>query len=216
MIKISDIVHDILQSSNIELEAMRLGVLNLSAFAEKIHAQVEEKAWKSVKKTTIVVALARLQKKLALIPPLQPKVILDELSVKTPLADITFEKTRQTIEQSRSLSAFLAQHNPQFFTITQGINELTIVVSQEQLDLTLDYFDAQPKSLFKDLVGVTVKFSEKYIPEPNVIYAILSAVAAQRINITEVISTYTELTLIVNSAELDVIIKTLNQFFLKK
>src|SRR5258708_907078 len=145
MIKIADIVREIVESSDNELELMRSGLLNLSAFAAKIQPLIEEKAWKKVQKSTIVVALSRLQQKLPEISPLRPVIHIHELSVKSPLVDITYEKTRQSLEQSRSLSAFLSQQNPQFFTVTQGMNEVTIVVSQEQLELTLEYFDAEPK-----------------------------------------------------------------------
>lgn len=215
MLKVSTIVNNLLQSSELGLEAMRSGILNLSSYADSIHKQVEKETQKNVKKATIVVALSRLQKNLKNIPSLRPVVYLEELSVKSPLADVTFEKIQATIEKSRSLAALLYQHDPQFFTITQGINELTIVVSQEQLDLTLEHFGTQPKALSTNLVGITVRFSQKYISEPNVIYSILSTLAAKRVNITEIISTYTELTVIVQQSQLEVTIQTLNQFFIK-
>jgi|SRR5579859_376832 len=216
MIKVTDAVYEILSSSDEELELMRQGLLNLSAFADKIHPQVEAKTWKKVKRATIIVALSRLQKNLPQIPALRPTIHLDELSLKSPLADVTFEKNRRTLERSRSLSAFLVQHNPHFFTITQGMNEVTIIVSQEQLEITLEYFDSKPKALFKDLVGVTVKFSERYIQQPNVIYTILSLLAAKRVNIVEIVSTYTELTVVIDQGELNLAVETLNTLFRRK
>jgi len=213
MVKVSDIVSELLFTSDLELEAMRKGVLNLSAYAEQIHAEVEKKAWKEVKKTTIVVALSRLQAKVSQVAPLRPLVHLNELSVKSPLADITFEKTQHTIRQSRSLSAFLNTFDPQFLTITQGINEVTVVVSQDQASVVMQHFVSKPKAIFTDLVGVTVSFSEKYLVEPNVIYTVLSALASKRINIVEIVSTYTELSVIIGKAQLELSIQTLNQFF---
>jgi aspartokinase len=213
MIKVSDIVSELLYSTDLELEAMRKGLLNLSAYAEQIHPEVEKRAWKEVKKTTIVVALSRLQAKVAQVAPLRPQVNLNELSVKSPLADITFEKTQHSIKQSRSLSAILSKFDPQFLTITQGINEITVVVSQDQVDVVLQHFQTKPKATFADLVGVTVSFSEKYLAEPNVIYAVLSALASKRINIVEIVSTYTELSVIIGKTQLELCIQTLNQFF---
>jgi len=213
MLKVSEITQDILQSADLELEAMRKGVLNLSAYAEQIHDEVENRTFKKVKKTTIVVALSRLQTRLSNIPTLQPQIYLDKLSVKSPLVTITYEKTRQSLEQSRSLSVFLSHHDPQFITITQGTDELTIIVSQDQLDTTLEYFDAEPKAVCHNLVGVTVQFTEKYLSQPNVIYTILAALAGKRINIIEIVSTYTELTVIIEQAQLEVAIRTLNRFF---
>ncbi len=213
MIKISDIVQDILSASDLELEAMRQGVLNLSAYAEKIHPEVEKRAWKTVQKTTIVVALSRLQLKLSKISPLRPKIVLRELTVKSPLADITYEKTRETIKQSRSLSTIFSQAEAPFLTVTQGMNEITVIVSQDQLVAVMAHISVKPKSLFRDLVGITVTFSEKYLLEPNVIYAILAALAGKRINIIEIVSTYTELSVIISQSQVDLCIQTLNQFF---
>src|SRR5260221_587766 len=156
MLKIIDATNDILNSSEIASEAMREGVLNLSAFAEQIHSQIEEKTWKKVKKSTIVVALSRLAKKRQLLPKIKPDLSLDELSIKSPLSDITFEKSQLILEKARSLSQHLAKNPPQFFTLTEGIDEITVVISQEQLPVLETYFAIKPKSLYTDLVGMTV------------------------------------------------------------
>ncbi len=213
MLKVSEIVKDILSSSDIELEAMRAGILNLSAYAAKIQPEVEKRCWKPVQKTTIVVALSRLQVGVAKIAPLKPVIKFTELSVKSPLAEITFEKTLHSIQQSRTLSSFLQKHEPAFLTITQGINEITVIVSQEQELRVIKHFATPPKASFVNLVGVTVSFSEKYLREPNVIYTVLSALAGQRVNIIEIVSTYTELSVIIDQKQLELCITTLNQFF---
>lgn len=214
MLKISDAVKEILESSDTELEAMRSGVLNLSAYAAEIQNTVEKKTFKKVQKTTIVVALSRLQPKVGKLAPLKPAVHLNQLSVKSSLADITFEKNEHTFKQSRSLSAFLSKSEPQFLTITQGINEITVIVSEDQAELVLRHFHIKPKALYRELVGLTVTFSEKYLSEPNVIYAILASLAGKRVNIIEIVSTLTELSVIIHQTQLEASIHILNEKFI--
>ncbi len=164
MLKITVAVQELLQSSDVALESMRAGLLNLSAFAEQIHNQVEEKTMKPVKKMTVVVALSRLAKKMEHVKPLKPEVVLDQ-----------------------------------------------VIVSQEQQHRVLDHFQQKPIAVFTDLVGITVRFSEKYLAEPNVVYAILSLLAAKRINLIEIVSTYTELTMIIKKEEMEKTIQALNK-----
>ncbi len=209
MNKTTDIVVDILNSSEVPLEAMRSGVLNLSAYAQQIQNLVVERAKKPVKKATIVMSLSRIAKSMQEITPLRPHVVFDEISIKSPLVDITFEKTKTNTDCIRSLPESVSQTS--FLALTEGMNEVTIIASQDMEQTILSHFTSQPKALLKNLIGVTVRFSEAYIPEPNVIYAILATLASKRINLIEIISTYTELTLIVEEKNLENVVQVLNK-----
>ena len=125
MLKVTEVVSDILYSSPIALEAMRDGILNLSAFAQRIHGQVEERTFKSVKKTTIVVALSRMAKDVQAVPSLRQNVFFDELSIKSPLVDITFDKNKVNSSLLRSLPQKISQAS--FLTFTEGISEVTVI-----------------------------------------------------------------------------------------
>jgi hypothetical protein len=213
MLKISDAVAAILAESDLALEAMRVGILNLSAFAEQIQPQVEAKTWKSVKKATIVVALARLAKQLEETPALRPVVALDELSIKSPLCDVTFEKTTESILRAKQLTEKLAHEEATFLTVTQSTTEITVIAAQDHLPDILQHFNTKPKAVFENLVGLTVRFSPNYIPEPNVIYSIISTLAHKRINLIEIVSTFTELTMVIYQTDLEIAVQQLNTLF---
>src|SRR5258708_290257 len=142
MLKVTEVVSEILQSSPVAFEAMRDGILNLSAYAVRIHSQVEEKTYKSVKKTTIVVALSRMAKGIQAVPSLRPNVFFDELSIKSPLVDITFDKTKVSSGLLRSLPQIISQAN--FLTFTEGISEVTVIASEEVKEKILNHFQAAP------------------------------------------------------------------------
>jgi aspartokinase len=215
MIKVSDTVYEILQGSETALESMRLGILNLRAYARQIQPQVEEKTYKPVKIGTIVVALFRLSKTLSDIEPMQPQIILEELSIKSPLSDITFENTRENARLAHTFSKLLENMDGYFFTITQGVDEITFVVSDSLKPKLLRHFAHKPKSIFENLVGVNVRFGEQYLSQPNVIYAILAKLAAKRINVIEIVSTYTELMVVIENSEMEAAVMELNKLFKK-
>ena len=215
MIKISDVVLNILESSETASEAMRSGVLNLRAYARQIQAQVEGKTFKPVKIGTIVVAMSRLRSSINKIESLVPNITLVELSIKSPLVDITYEKTGESVRLAHSFSPNLEHGNNHFFTMTQGTNEITFIISDGMKSDLLNHFTAKPKAIFTDLVGLSVRFNESYLSHPNVIYAILSKLAIKRVNVIEIVSTYTELMVVVEKKEMEVAISQLNELFKK-
>lgn len=207
MLKVIDAVKNVISSDEVAIEAMRSGILNFSAYSELIHKKIENLTFKEVKKTTIVVALSRMAQKIYDVTPLKTQVKFDEISIKSPLVDITFDKTPENIAILRSLIEKISQNK--FLTFTEGINELTIIASADQKETILENFKSKPKITIENLVGLSLRFSDNYINEPNVIYSILSLLASKRINLSEVVSTYTELTLVISENDLDKAIKAL-------
>lgn len=211
MISVAEVVQQILRNDPIAFEAMRTGLLNLSAFAEQIHDQVEDKTFKLVKKTTIVTALARLAPQVQTESALIPKIKLNDVIIKSPLSDLTFEKNENTIDKLRTLRKTLEQGRD-FLTITQGSTEITMIVPQDRRDEILKHFEIEPKAVINDLVCVSVSFSEKYIPTPNVIYSLIRALAVKKINVLEIVSTYTELSVVIAQPELHGAIEAFESF----
>lgn len=215
MIKITDVVSELLQEGEIPSEAMRSGLLNLRAFARQIQPVVEEKTFKPVKIGTIVVALSRLKNSIGKIEPLVPFITLEELNIKSPLSDVTYEKTEESIQLAHSFSKLLVGREGQFFTMTQGINEITFIISDELKSKLLEHFSGPPKAIFENLVGLNVRFNKSYLKYPNVIYAILSKLAIKRINVIEIVSTYTELMIVVEKNSMEQAVGQLNSLFKK-
>ena len=200
---VTDAVREILTQSDIATDAIRQGILNFSAYAEQIVDQVEQITWKPVQKNTVVVALTRVAKEIVDVAPLQPNIFIEELSIKAPLTDITFERTEDTLLKVQKLPSQLGLPSTHFLTITEGINEITLIVSQDKADRVLEMVGAHPKSVYRDLVGITMKFSAEYLSQPNVIFSLLGKLARQRINLLEIVSTYTELTVLIEEQDLE-------------
>lgn len=213
MLKITDAVEKTIRQDEVALQALEMGILNLSAYAEQILPKIEQMTLKPVKKGTVVVALMRLSKELQGATSIRPAVVLDDMTIKSPLCDITFAKSAETREQLAALYQSLSLSESAFFAVTQSMTEVTIIAPQTFMETILSRFSNSPKAVFTDQVGITVKFSDEYLSTPNVLYTLQSALAVYHVNFTEIISTYTEFSFIVDKKYLEVATQALRQFF---
>lgn len=204
MLKVSTIVKEVIFSSEPELTALSRGVLNLTAYAKRIQPAVERRAHKPVQLGSIVVALSRLAQDLTDENPLLPKVRLEGLSVKSHLAEITFAKTSDNKQRAQRLYTHKQFAHADFLTITYGVGEISIFAPMRLVQPALDTFKPEkPKLLLENLAALTVQFGEKYINTPNMYYVLLQGLAVRKINIVEVVSTFTELTFLVHQKDLN-------------
>ncbi|HSX39989.1 MAG TPA: hypothetical protein VLF68_00040 [Candidatus Saccharimonadales bacterium] len=216
MISVSQAISDILQSDEVALEAMRAGLLNLSAYAKTIQKTVEKTTFKDVQKGTIVVALSRLAKNVkSLATPLKPEVLVTDLSIKSSLGALTYEKTADIQRKIAVLSPFQLTTSD-IFTITEGPTEITLIIAEKAKDKVIKEFKTKAKSQVDDLVAVTVQYKEELANTANLHFALLSGLAAKRIHIIEIVSTFTETTFVVKREDMEKTINVLNIYFHKK
>ena len=213
MIKVSQTVREIIFQDDIALLAMESGILNLSAYAERIVSEVEDKTFKSVKKGTIVVALTRIAEECKNQATVRPKIFLDDLSIRSPLCDVTFHKTEETRNKLKNLHQKISINENAFFTVTQSMSEITIIAPQALLPAVLKHFEGKPKAVYSELAGITVRFSEEYLDVPNILYTLQSAMAVHQINFIEIVSTYTEFSYILEKKYLEIATQALKKFF---
>jgi hypothetical protein len=212
MIKVSDTVLEIINDDEIAYEAFRQNLLSFNAYAKKIKPIVEEKTFKEVKIGTIVVALSRLKKHTSSFDQLKPQVKVQSINLKSPLVETTYERIAETRKKVSDLKNELLQED-NFFAITEGVNEITLIYPQAYEKLVRKHFNDNPKGEYKNLGAVTIKFNEhEYIEVPNMIYTLVSALATKRINLIEIVSTFSEISFIVRINEVNKTIEALNQF----
>jgi hypothetical protein len=203
MLKIAIIVEEIITRSEVAYFALTAGYLNLSAYALSIKEEVEKRALKSVRQGTIVTALSRLAKTLPAQGQVLPRFIAENLAVRTGLAEIAFEKTKNNLDLLRFLYKEDRFFAADFFTVTHGVNELSIILPENLAPAVLKLYGKQkPKLSVNHLASLTVRFNEKYFVVPNIIFSLIRPLALKRINVVEIVSTYTELTFIVGEKDL--------------
>lgn len=214
MIKITQVVEDLIGQNELALEALRAGMLNLSAYSEQIKPIIESKLFKPVKKGSIVTALSRIASNMDKLLPLRASVQIEDMSIKSPLCEITYEKTKEVSKSIQNLGT--KYFSKGFFTSTQGTSEITLIVSNTIKNEVKDFIGIKPKAEYDNLSAMTVRFNEQeYIEIPNMIYTLVSVLAHKRINIIEVVSTFTEISFIVRQSDLKMTVDVLKDNFLK-
>jgi aspartokinase len=213
MIKIASVVSDIILNNEIALESLRSGILNLSAYARQIQPEIEKKLYKHVRIGTIVTALSRLIPEVSKIPQLRPPVKIEDISIKSPLIELSFDKSSQLIKEVNSFRSSL-DTDKNFFTVTQGFGEITIIMPELLLAKALANISQKPKSKYTNLVAVNIRIiASNYIETPNMIYSLVATLAARRINLIEIISTYTEISFIVEQSDMEKTVDVLKNHF---
>lgn len=212
MIKISQLIEETLRGDDIAREALKLNYLNMSAYAKKIRPQLVSRLYKPVSVGSIVVSLSRIRNTFLEEPDYRPAVHIEDLSLRANLSEVTYEKTKESVISAAKLNTLII-HPEAFFAITQGTHELTVICDSAHLEQIVSQFPTEPKGRYADLTAITVRFIEQeYIEIPNMLYTLVSALATQRINLIEIVSTYTELSFVVRNADAERTISALSQF----
>ena len=183
-----------------ELEAyfaLTNGYMNMSSYAHRIRLMVETRAKKQVTITSLVVSLSRLRKEFKKEKPLIQDVTITNITTKLPLTEIIYENTNTAIAKLESFHKKISVSREDFFTTTLSTTELNIVCSANMTNKVLKHFSIKPKFTVNNLAAIGVSFDPKHFHIPNTLFSLISVVARARINIAEVVSTYTELIFLV-------------------
>lgn len=211
MYTISSIVQGIMESDDSIKALASQDLLNYMAYARSIHAQVEEQAHKPVQLGSITAAVARY---VGHIPPmtLPSEKDIQRVSVQTQLEGITYERSEEISQKIQSIYQEVEVNNKAYITITQGINEITIIAEKSVIELFRSRMKAYvPIYDITDIIGISVKFGLKYMAISNLFYLLIRKLAVKNINILEIVSTATELTFIVNKKDMQVALDQLQK-----
>lgn len=200
---VAAVVREIVDESEIALSALSDGVLNLSAYAKKIRSEVSRRAKKEVAVGTIVVALCRYEIDAKKRARLFPKVKIESISTRSALVEMSFTKTAATVRRLRTLHENEKLAEADLLTVTSGIREISLILPSTLKSEVAKVFKGEKTTLVQDqLASLSLRFPAHYLHTPNTIFALIRPLALNRINIVEVVSTYTELTVVVAEEDL--------------
>jgi aspartokinase len=202
VIKISEAIQDIISNSDQLLFGFHHQLLNLSQVARFIQPLVEARTQKRVRVSAILMNLSRRHQQWAQHPfhP-QQQFYIDKINIHTDLCSFTLVKTSQSHRELNRLYAEV-QKRDGFMTITEGISEITTIVESENFALATQWMTEPIRLVNQDIASVGVKFHEKFIEVPGLLYMILQTVTLQHINIVELASTATEFIIYIDQKDI--------------
>lgn len=206
MISTQQVIEDIIKRTPFLEEILASGLINYSALARKTRPQVEKKLLKTIKNGAIIMALRRLSRDLEKKDLIRKKLSqeLEDITIRSNLADLTYANSPTIIHAQEGLINRIKNTNGAFLSISYGTREVTVIAS-ESIEKDIREIFAKEKLLseFSNLSSVTIKLREETTLTPGVYYTILKLLAWEGINIVEVVSTFTELTIILDKKNID-------------
>lgn len=213
MLKISDAVATTLLQDMEALHVFKADCLNLSAYAKKIQPTIMQMVKKDVQVGSIVIALTRLRTLVQQQPNLHPLPTAMNMSVRSGLMELVYERTDHNVQYFNQAQQQLQTSTEDFLIATQGIAEITLIIDQKKLtELQSIFTNITPRFTLPNLSALTLRTTSKDIYTPNVFFTILRPFALEQINIIEIISTYTEITLMFEQKDVQRGFKVLEQF----
>ena len=200
---VSEIVKKIIEDQPFLLEAMSRGILNLGSLAAELKPKIEAVQDKKVTEAAIVMALRRyaeeVKKKSGGIQKLR---LACEITMKTAICSFNIAKSPSLLQQLKSFYSLVDLDRGDFLNITIGNHEISIAISQIHHD-KMESMLKNEKILNKqtDLVALTINFGGDFFHTPGIIYQVLQALAWKNINLLEIISTLTELTIVIEKKD---------------
>jgi len=219
MITIAEILNRVVVETPFLEEGIADGIINLSALARKVQPQIEKTLMKPVSESAILMALKRMSPKLTKKLKLNKQSIFraGDLTVRSDLSEFTFLRSETLLEKQKLLLHEIKDRGDHFITFTQGVFEITTIVNSGLAEAVETIFKGEKViSRLSDLAAVTIRLSPQTVHTPGVHYSILKQLALRDINVVEVVSTYTEFTIILEKNYVDVSFSILLKFLSNK
>lgn len=218
MITVPELVEDIVGKSPFLEEGLSKGIINLSSLARIIQPQIQQKLLKDIKPGAIMMALKRLSKKIS--PTNNQKLTsvlknITDITVRSNILEFAFDNSPSLFENQRRLLEEISSEKSSFFTFSSGVYETSLFVSQNLGNRVKKIFqDEKLRYEMKDLSAITLILPKEAVFVPGVYYCVLKALAWQGISFVEVVSSYTELTIILQNSNVDRAFSILKQLSL--
>lgn len=205
MISTAEVVESLVQASPLLEDGLARGIISYSALARDLRPQIEKRLYKSVTRGAIVMALKRVSNSLKRKQTVVKKAInLRGLTVRSNLVELTFANTESISAKYKQIFSISEMGNGVLCNLSQGVAE-TMIVAQEEISEEI-------KNIFKgerliasidDISAITIHLSKESVNMTGVYYSILKLLAWNNINIIDVISTYSELTILFANRDID-------------
>jgi aspartokinase len=199
MESVSSLVKKMLNQKPFLLEAFERGILSYGNLAAEFRPSIESVLEKEVKDSAIVMALRRYYEELSEKDhePMD-KNLSCEIVMKTNICDFNVKKSEELLIRLKELYGIVNIARGDFLNITIGNDEISIAVSDKYEDTVRSFLLGTEDLDFRDgLVSLTLIFSGDFLHTPGIIYQALRKLAWENINVYEIISTMTELTVVI-------------------
>jgi hypothetical protein len=203
MKSLSEIIQTKVDETPFLRENLSQGLINTSALARKLKPSLEKSLGKTIKDSTIIMAIGRLP--LSKFESIEKRLtnFIDDIGDLIVRSNLVKYNYQNYIGISKNQSSFLEKSeelNDSFYTVSRGITETTIIINhqlQSILEKNLNSIYLLSKT--ERLSAITMKLPANNTEVEGIYYYILKKLAWNNISVEEVISTTNEFTIVVKS-----------------
>jgi len=203
MVTVSHLVKKHVDENPFVAEGMIRGIISHPGLAEELQPMIEKELKKKIKIPAIVMSLRRYQEELEKkFKKQQRKKISSEFIVKSDLCVISAKKSETLFRKIDRMYKLIDYEKGDTFNVSYGNSDVAMIASQKHMERLDGLLDGEKiLSRKKDLVAINIVFSHEYFSTPGVIFSVVRLLAWNDINIVELLSAHSELTVIVSKED---------------
>ena len=212
---ISQAVSEYIKSKPFLSSALNDGIINLTSLSRQIKPEVEEILRKKVNNGAIVMALNRLS--ISFEFQYTHKIVkvlknIGDITVRSNLVDYNFKVSDTLLSNQSLLLKDLNDNKKIFYTSSRGVDECNIVVSEDVTSLLEEKLSNEIcLSKTDNLCSISFKLPEENVSIPGIYYFVFQKLSWDGINISQIISTSNEFTILVAESGVDKAFSIINK-----
>lgn len=217
MTSVMNAVTQVVENSDFAKKGLSLGLLNITAYARTIRAEVEEITKRQVANdSSIVMALSRYAKVLRDASSVDGnQVQIQTMSSRSQLVELVFSKTSEVQERFAMLNLLDSIKHASFFVSMTGLRGVVIITDLFLLDTIVAHFGSlRPLRITEPLAGLTLQVDVETIDQPGLSHRILEQLALRTITVVEYVTSPTELTIVLYEKDASRAFQVLHRAFL--
>lgn len=213
MLSTTDAIKQLLLQNPMMENLLAKNLLNLTQLATEWQPKIEDITYKKVTLGSVVTSLSRLRVEIDTI--FQSSFKINDISLKFPISEISFVTKPDHVKKIAKLYEDLSTTENHYLNAISGNTETSIFVNTKYSSNVIEVFKNQKLKLnLSNLASVSLKFDESYLETKGITYQVLKALLWENINLVEIVSTYTEITLIIEKKDAQKALQVLSSQFL--
>ena len=197
---ISSCVKQVINRSPFINEMLMQQIISYSNLSRFIQGKVEALYGAPVKLSAIVMSVRRYAEDLIARQKeggVREKIGY-EISMKTNIHDVNLVRSDSFVSRLSGLYDKVKPQKGDFLNVTIGSHEISIAVSDKFKGALDELMEGQEILHRKDnMVALTILFQPGFLQTPGILYMATRKLAWENINLTEIVSTMTELTFVI-------------------
>jgi len=214
MKKISSELENIISRNDFLAFGFYNHIFNLSKLTILLKPVLEARIKKKITTSSILMNLSRLQNKFN-----KRKVIIDQLlplklkniSMHSNLCSFTYFETKKLNAELRECYSEISK-NDNYVSIITGLNEISLIVEESNMDTVNRIVKEKPKNIHKNLASVDIRLAPETYNKPGTLHRLFQQIAFQGINIFGVSSSFNDMSFYVEQKELKLAFETMFEF----